>query len=290
MTAPIPAPTGVPMGEQLGFVEYLVTVESLRLFQKSVDYSEALFPNIATLDSRIVLLQKRNLQVLESVTHSDQYFRPPVTGRRVQVTGWIRDRRQNRGVESLTVETFAVDEIGTEILRSQHAFRLGTARAPERLGRRPGGSRGASQSEALPSLEKRITEESIEQFEAARRTLIGSQADLARDLRSNVHASADLASGMGLAATVAPEEMGLAFLHELMDRRYGIDFRQGGRLSVNYRRPMYAGDVLTAKGMVARSETDGGRTTSSLQVWLENRRGEMVITGEARVTVPSPLT
>ena len=206
------------------------------------------------------------------------------------MTGWIRDRRQNRGVETLTVETFAVDDIGTEILRSQHVFRLGTARAPERLGRRPGGGRGASQPDVLPPLEKRITEETIEQFEAARRALIGARADLTRDLRSNVHASADLASGMGLAATVAPEEMGLAYLHELLDRRYGIDFRQGGRLTVNYRRPMYAGDTLTAKGLVARTESDGERIASSLQVWLENGRGEMAITGEARVTVPSPMT
>ncbi|MDE2780655.1 MAG: hypothetical protein OXI91_13405 [Chloroflexota bacterium] len=206
------------------------------------------------------------------------------------MTGWIQDQRISRGVETLTVETFAVDEIGTEILRSQHVFRLGAGRAPERLGRRPGSTRGAENTTFLPSLVKRVTEEAIEQLEAARRSLVGEQADLARDLRSNVHASADLASGMGLASTVAPEEMGLAYLHELLDRRYGIDFRQGGWLKVNYRRPMYAGDTLTAKGTIARTESDGTRATSFLQVWLENGRGEMVITGEARVTVPSPLT
>lgn len=290
MTSSLPSPAGVPIGEQLGFLEYRVSDEILRTFQNAVAYPASCFPNLAALDHLFVLLQKRNFPVLESVTHVDRYFRPPVTDRRVQVTGWIQDQRKNRGVETLTVETFAVDEIGTEILRSQHVFRLGTGRAPERLGRRPGATGGASDTAVLPSLEKRVTEEAIEQFEAARRALVGEQADLARELRSNVHASADLASGMGLAATVAPEEMGLAYLHELLDRRYGIDFRQGGWLRVNYRRPMYAGDALTAKGVIARTETDGIRATSHLQVWLENGRGEMVITGEARVTVPSPLT
>ena len=290
MATSLPPPSGVPIGEQLGFLEYQVTDENLYIFQQSVAYSESSFPNIAALDHLFVLLQKRNFPVLESVTHEDRYFRPPVAGRRVQVTGWIQDQRKNRGVETLTVETFAVDEIGTEILRSQHVFRLGTGRAPERLGRRPGGARGAPGTAVLPSLEKRVTEEAIEQFEGARRALVGDQADLARELRSNVHASADLASGMGLASTVAPEEMGLAYLHELLDRRYGMDFRQGGWLRVNYRRPMYAGDTLTAKGVIARTESDGIRATSFLQVWLENGRGEMAITGEARVTVPSPLT
>ncbi|MDE2842806.1 MAG: hypothetical protein OXN21_05425, partial [Chloroflexota bacterium] len=122
------------------------------------------------------------------------------------------------------------------------------------------------------------------------RALVGEQADLARELRSNVHASADLASGMGLASTVAPEEMGLAYLHELLDRPFGMDFRQGGQLRVDYRRPMYAGDTMTAKGIIERTETDGIRATSTVRVWLENGRGEMAITGEARVTVPSPLT
>jgi len=290
MTSPLPSPIGVPIGEQLGFLEYRVTDENIRLFQQSVEYPASSFPNIAALDHFFVLIQKRNLPVLESVTHEDRYFRPPEAGRRVQVSGWIQDQRKNRGVETLTVETFAVDEIGTEILRSQHVFRLGAGRAPERLGRRPGSARGAPNTAILPSLEKRVTEEAIQQFEDARRALVGEQADLARDLRSNVHASADLASGMGLASTVAPEEMGLAYLHELLDRHFGIDFRQGGWLRVNYRRPMYAGDTLTAKGIIERTELDGIRATSFLRVWLENGRGETAITGEARVTVPSPLT
>ena len=106
----------------------------------------------------------------------------------------------------------------------------------------------------------------------------------------NVHTSAGLASGMGLAATVAPEELSLAYLHELLDRRFGIDFRQGGRLTVNYRRPFYSGDNLTAQGIVTGSEQDGERTEWKMQVWVENSRGEPVVTGDAQVTVPSPLT
>ena len=106
----------------------------------------------------------------------------------------------------------------------------------------------------------------------------------------NVHTSAELASGMGLATMVAPEELGLAYLHELLDRRFGIDFRQGGRLTVNYRRPIYAGDSLSAQGMVTGKERDGERSAWKLQVWVENGRGEPVVTGDAQVTVPSPLT
>ena len=280
---------GVPIGEQLGFLEYPVTDESLTTFRYAVDNAASFFPNIVAREPLLVLIQKEIFGVLESVTHTDRYYRPPVTGRRVQVTGWIREKRQERGSERLVVETFAVDEIGTEILRSQHVFRQGTARTPERLGRRPARPRAAQAVEFLTPVQKQVTEETVENFEAAHRALVGTFASAQGTHTGNIHASAGLASGMGLAAAVAPEELGLAYLHEMLDRRFGIDFRQGGRLTVNYRRPVYAGDTVSAQGMVTGTEQAGERKVWKVQVWIENGRGELVVSGDAQVTVPSPL-
>ena len=290
MTSLSRSPRGIPFGEQLGFLEYLVTNDNLLSFRRAVENSESAFPNIVAREHLIVLLQKGNLGALESVTHTDRYLRPPVSGRRVQVTGWLREKRRERGSELLAVETFAVDEIGTEILRSRHVFREVMGRTPTRLGRRPSRSRAAAEMEILPPVHKRITEETIENFEAAHHALVGEAAVSSRASMGSVHTSASLASGMGLAATVAPEELSLAYLHEMLDRRFGIDFRQGGRLTVNYRRPIYAGDTLSAQGMVTGTEQEGERTVWKLQVWVENGRGESVATGDAQVTVPSPLT
>lgn len=295
MTSLTRQPPGVPMGVQLGFLEFYVTDEILLAFRKTVGYSEQAFPNIAAREQLVVLLQKAPLAALESVTHSDLYFRPPLTGRRVQVTGWLRERRREGGTERLVVESLAVDEVGTEILRSRHVFRQGMRRAPERLGRRPARPRTRGNVEFLDPVHKQVTEETIEDFEATHRALVG-QADLARGTNpgnvraGNVHPGAGLASGMGLSTRVAPEELGLAYLHELLDRRFGIDFRQGGRLTVSYRRPFYAGDTLAAHGMVAGTQLQGQRTAWQLQVWLENGRSEPVVTGDAQVMVPSPLT
>ena len=290
MTSLSRRPQGIPFGEQLGFLEYLVTDDNLLSFRKAVDYCASSFPNIVAREHLIVLLQKGNLGSLESVTHTDRYLRPPVTGRRVQVTGWIRERRKERGSELLVVETFAVDEIGTETLRSRHVFRQVMGRTPARLGRRPALSRATTDVEFLPPVNKQVTEETIESFEATHRALVGEAAVSSGTNHGSAHTSAGLASGMGLAATVAPEELNLTYLHEMLDRRFGIDFRQGGRLTVNYRRPIYAGDTLSAQGMVTGTEQDGERTVWKLQVWVENGRGEPVAAGDAQVTVPSPLT
>ena len=206
------------------------------------------------------------------------------------MTGWVRERRQERGVERLVVDTFAVDDIGTEILRSNHTFRVGPERTPERLGRRPVRTSPASGGQLLPSVQFSVTEESIDSFEAAHRALVGDPGVSRGSQLGSSHTGAGLASDMGLAATIASQELGLAYLHELVDRRFGIDFRQGGKLTVNYRRPVYAGDTLTAKGIISGTEEVGGRTLWRVQVWLENGRGEMPVSGEAQVMVPSPLT
>ena len=280
----------IPIGEQLGYLEYQVTQKLISDFQIAVDYSEAAFPNLAAREYLEVLAQKYRVSGADSITHSDHYYRPPVAGRRVQVTGWVRDLYQRRGAERLLVETFAVDDIGTEILRSQHTLQLGTARVSGRLGRNPASRRRAPAGELLPAVRKRVTEEAIERFEAARRALLGQAADMPGAHLANIHTSAGLATGMGLSGAVAPGELGLAYLQELLDRRFGVDFRQGGTLTVNYRRPFYAGDVLVAQGLVTAREAAGSRVTWQVQVWLENDRGEQVITGDARVTTPSPLT
>ena len=286
----------IPVGAQLGHLEYTATVAGGQLFREAVDYPEAAGPQLALQEGLAVLAGKYGAAVTAgavSIRRADRYFRPPEPGRRVQATGWVREHSQAQGVERLTVETLAVDEIGTEIVRSEHTFQFGPSRDPERQGRRPGRARpSAAGAETLPELEKRVTEEVIEGFVAAGRLMrpaAGYGAATAGPV--NIHSGAALAQGMGLAAAVAPAELGLAYLHELLDRRFGRDFRQGGRLAVHYRRPIYAGDTLTAQGVATQAERDtGGRVHWQLQVWLANQRGERAIDGDAWVTVPSPLT
>ena len=286
----------LPVGAQLGHLEYTATAAGLQLFREAVAYPAAAWPQLALPEGLAILAGKYGAAVTVgavSVRRADRYFRPPEPGRRVQATGWVRAYSRARGIERLTVETLAVDEIGTEIVRSEHTFQFGPGRDPERQGRRPGrAGQPAAGTETLPALEKRVTEEIIEGFAAAGRFMLPEESyGAAAAGPVNIHSGAILAQGMGLAAAVAPAELGLAYLHELLDRRFGRDFRQGGRLAVHYRRPIYAGDTLTAQGVVAQSERDTvGRVPWQLQIWLANQRGERAIDGAAWVTVPSPLT
>jgi acyl dehydratase len=142
--------------------------------------------------------------------------------------------------------------------------------------------------ETLPTLTKAITREKIEAFEVMGQALRTGGLD--RALPENIHTTEAIAQSRGLERPVASGQMSFAYLHELLARRFGIDFRQGGHLSVTFLRPVYAGDLLTSHGVVISSEMVEGRNRLVVQVWLENQRAERTATGEAEVTIPSPLT
>jgi hypothetical protein len=87
----------------------------------------------------------------------------------------------------------------------------------------------------------------------------------------------------------APHQIGFAYLHEILARRFGADFRQGGWLSITFLGRIHADDQIAARGEVSDEEPLDHRTRMALRVWLENRQGELIARGDAQVTVPSPL-
>jgi hypothetical protein len=113
------------VGEQLGHLEYLITPEKLARFQDAVEYPEALFPGIAIKEYLQVLRAKYGWVNIISAKHSERYFHPPIPNKRVQVTGWVRDKYHRRGRDWLVIETFSVDEDGRELVRSEHTLLIG---------------------------------------------------------------------------------------------------------------------------------------------------------------------
>jgi len=119
------------IGEQLAHLEYLITEDKLKLYQDAVEYPEASFPSIAVKEYIEVLIRKYGPIPVISAKHKERYFCPPRPNKRVQVTGWVRDKYQRRGRNWLVVETFAVDEDGREIVRSEHTLLIGGVEKPE---------------------------------------------------------------------------------------------------------------------------------------------------------------
>jgi hypothetical protein len=257
------------LGHQLGHLEYLVTPEALEQYRTAIEYPSARFPNLAVREFREVLTRQIGELALTSEAHTDRYFTPPILDRRVQVTGWLRESFEKGGRDWLVIETFGVDEIGTEISRSEHTYVVGEPPLDSSSQLNPPGQGDDSE---LPQLVKTPTAVHLEHFAAVNRTLTGG---------NNLDSTGQFP---------IPEELGLSYLHELVDRKFGIDFRQGGRLSVRYLRAVSVGETVTAGGRIDRQEKVNGRDQFQLSLWLKNQRDELTVSGEAQVTVPSPLT
>ncbi|HEU0022816.1 MAG TPA: MaoC family dehydratase [Dehalococcoidia bacterium] len=140
----------------------------------------------------------------------------------------------------------------------------------------------------LPAFTKTITQDRMDLFESVARLAV--QPELGATPPVNIHTDAARARELGLTRPIASGQMSFAYLHELLSRAFGIDFRQGGQLSVTFLKPVYDGDRVTAHGVVQEKESVNGRTRLRLQVWLENQEGIKTCAGEAEVVVPSPLT
>ncbi|HLF04110.1 MAG TPA: MaoC/PaaZ C-terminal domain-containing protein, partial [Dehalococcoidia bacterium] len=284
------------IGEQLGHLEYAVTPEQLQLFREAVEFPEACFPSIAAKEYAEVLVRKHGRIPVISAKHQDHYLRPPRLLKRLQVTGWVREKYQRRGRRWLVVETFSVDEDGTEVLRSQHTFMLPDLEVPKSADTKsamppepalPGGER-------LPPLTKVLSQDKIDRFETLSRGLRPSVEAVnprAEGLRlpqmgqtppRNIHTDAALAEAMGLSAPIASGQMAFAYLHELLARRFGDDFLWGGQLAVTFVKPLAAGDAVTAHGVIRERRAEERRTQFIIEVWLESQRGDKTAVGEGR--------
>lgn len=107
------------------------------------------------------------------------------------------------------------------------------------------------------------------------------------DRGRNSHSDVNAARADGISRTIASGQNQMAFLHELLETNFGDSWVYGGKISVRYIHPVYAGDRLTANGVVAELIDHDGRPGVALQVWCENQNGVKTSAGTARAAQPS---
>ena len=191
----------------------------------------------------------------------------------MQVSGWIREKYRLHGRDWLVVGTLAVDEIGTEVLRSQHTFVVGQEDVGDEDPR-------AEVSESWPTVD------SGKSLRVLEKQLVAEDLEVCRTLSPRLAPACEWEVDEPTAARL----MSFAYLHQLMASSYGIDFRQGGQLDVRFLKPLSPGGRFTAHGSIAQEKPEAGRTSLRLRVWLEAQDGTTLAFGLAKVTVPSPLT
>jgi 3-hydroxybutyryl-CoA dehydratase len=129
------------------------------------------------------------------------------------------------------------------------------------------------EGDALPLIEKSITQEQVERYAKA-------SGDY-----NPIHIDVEFAAESQFGRRIAHGMMIAASISEMMTAAFKEDWLRGGRLKIRFRAPVYPGETITTFGQVKsiRQRDEVRETTCSVGVRKQN--GETAIIGDAIVSV-----
>ncbi len=140
------------------------------------------------------------------------------------------------------------------------------------------GENDMRQGDALPTIEKKITQTQVERY-----------ADAAGD-HNPIHLDADFATGADFAGskldgTIAHGMMILASISEMLTVAFGEDWLKNGKLKVRFRAPVYPGETIATYGNVKKIDESDGGSELVCAVGVRKLNGDAVISGDAVVSI-----
>ena len=96
-----------------------------------------------------------------------------------------------------------------------------------------------------------------------------------------IHDDQDAAHKAGFVAPIAGGEQTIAIIAQFIADKFGMRFVRGGRIEVSLTKPVLFGDTLTSHAKIISVDPNANR--AELQIYVENQRGEQVLTGTAAV-------
>lgn len=214
------------------------------------------------------------------VLHGEQeykYERPLVAGEALTVRHRVATMRTAAGG---TMTILTLDQLGDDA----HGNRVVTGRAtvivregaPNAAAAQGGSSKSkpapVPQGERIQELTKRVTQEQINAY-----------ADVSGD-HNPIHVNPEAARAVGLDGTIAHGMLSMAFLGQLLTDWLASRPSGGGyvaRLRVRFQGMVRPGDTLTCQGALAKRADE----RQSVDVWIDNQRGERVISGDGDVII-----
>lgn len=101
-----------------------------------------------------------------------------------------------------------------------------------------------------------------------------------------IHYDDAFARSVGLPAPIATGMISTGYLTQLLLEAFGIHWLAGGRISVSFVKPVFAGDTVLAQAVVRERTENAAAIHLALDVWCANQRSEEVTIGTASVTLP----
>lgn len=132
----------IPVGDDLGSLDYVLTEEMVADYRRVVDNPHAAYPTVAARHPANLFYRKyAAVMRVPNMGHDCEYFNPPVAGKRITLSGRVADKYIRRGNAYLIVEATAVDEDGRMIEKSRLvglAREVGSQAAHEKIAKKWG--------------------------------------------------------------------------------------------------------------------------------------------------------
>ena len=130
--------------------------------------------------------------------------------------------------------------------------------------------------QAIPSVTKAITQDTIDQFESC------GILD-----RENIHNNPELAAQrLGTNYAIASGRMSVAFATESLRRFFGPEvFNHTGTVNLKFLRPVKGGDTITVTGAVSAQEEAADGVRVSVDLFCENQNGDRTAIGTGTAVV-----
>jgi hypothetical protein len=103
----------IPVGDDLGSLDYVMTAEMIADYRRVVDNPLAAYPTIAARHpARLFYRKYKEVMRVPNSGHDSEYFNPPIAGKRITISGRVVDKYIRREKPYLIVEATATDEDG----------------------------------------------------------------------------------------------------------------------------------------------------------------------------------
>jgi acyl dehydratase len=278
----------IAVGRSFGFRDHVVTSELIARYSEALDdhhpwytgqspFSGPVAPALI-MHSEVYDYKGWYLPNVYGNLHARQeweLFRPVMAGDAVRTHSLIVDRylKRNReyvvneiSVADLDGELFARSRTHQSFLTDDDATGIVVDKEREKAGGRRFDVATSEPLEALEPVTKRATHEMNWAFAGPEK---------------NYHNDLEAAQKLGFPDIVVMGMMSTCFISEMMTRRFGAGWWQGGRMTLNLVNILWASEQITARGIVTEIKPEGPNRRAMLSVWTEKDDGTRTIVGTA---------
>ena len=98
---------------------------------------------------------------------------------------------------------------------------------------------------------------------------------------ANYHTDRKKAEELGFEEVVIGGRMTMSYLGDLMDKRFGKGWYEGGKLDIKFTNIVWPNDRVIARGVITERTKEDGGTRATVALWMEKEDGTVVIVGTA---------